>query len=175
MSEIREFDGVSIELRLMTESDADAMLAFARSLAEEDLLFLPTDITQPEHLASWLEGIERRATTTTLAIHEGLIGGFSSVERNLTGWARHVAELRVIVAEHLRGKGLGRALADEALSIATDAGIEKVVAHMTLEQLAAIRTFRRLGFENEAVLTDRVKDREGRLHDLLVLRYDISP
>ena len=40
-------DGKLIELRLMTEADADEMVTFARSLPEEDLQFLRIDITDP--------------------------------------------------------------------------------------------------------------------------------
>jgi L-amino acid N-acyltransferase YncA len=113
-------------------------------------------------------------TTTVLASNDDGIVGFSAVERNLVGWARHVAEVRVITGEKARGIGLGRLLAQEAFNIAEALGVTKLVAHMTLNHEAAIRTFRRFGFESEAVLSRQVMDRSGEAHDILVMRRPLT-
>jgi L-amino acid N-acyltransferase YncA len=168
-------DGTRVDLRLMSAGDGGPVLEFARSLPDVDLLFLAVDITQPEHVAAWLEGIQRRASTTVLATHDGRVAGFASVERNLVGWTRHVGEVRVIVGEQFRGIGLGQALVREAFHVAVALGVTKMVAHMTLDHQAAIRTFRRFGFETEAVLSGQVVDRGGEAHDLLVMRRATPP
>ncbi len=162
------------ELRQMNDADGDAVLTFARGLPESDMLFLPRDITQPEHVALWLEDIQRRANVTVLALQHSVVAGYSSVDRNLVGWKRHVGELRVIVGEEFRGRGLGRLLVREAFLLAAMLGVEKMVAHMTPEQEAASRTFARFGFTEEAVLRGEVKDREGRRHDLVVMGHEVA-
>ena len=45
---------------------------------------------------------------------------------------------------------------------------------MTVEQLSARAGFKQIGFVAEAVLTDHVEDRNGELHDLLIMSYDVD-
>jgi hypothetical protein len=52
-------DGSKIEFHLMTAADKDAMLAFARKLPEEDMLFLRIDIAKEEGVDSWLANMAR--------------------------------------------------------------------------------------------------------------------
>ena len=51
-------DGTQVKLRLMTADDKDAVLAFACSLPEDDLLFLSFDITQESFVKNWIRRIE---------------------------------------------------------------------------------------------------------------------
>lgn len=167
-------EGEDIVLRLMTAEDRDGILAFARSLPEHDLLFLRRDITDPRAVDRWLHDIADGAIKTVLAEHDGQIAGYATVHREPLRWSSHVAELRVMVGESLRGKGLGRILTQEAFAIALGMGIEKMIAQMTLDQKGAIATFETLGFRPEALLRDQVRDREGVKHDLLVLSHDVA-
>jgi len=163
-----------VTLRFMVASDAGGLLAFSRELPEHDLLFLRRDITSPEGIAEWVRELQAGIITTVLAEAEGQILGYATIHRSNLDWSKHVAELRVMVAPSLRGKGLGRRLTEEAFSIALSEGIEKMVARMTLDQKGAVATFEGLGFSPEALLRDHVKDRSGRKHDLLVLTLDVA-
>jgi hypothetical protein len=53
-----KIDGTQVKLRLMTAEDKDAVLAFARSLPEDDLLFLSFDITRATFIDYWIRRIE---------------------------------------------------------------------------------------------------------------------
>ncbi len=163
-----------ITLRYMTASDADAILAFARALPEHDLLFLRRDITDPEGVAAWVRDVESGDTISVLAVRGSEVVGYGTIHRNKVGWSQHVGELRVLVAESMRGKGLGRVLTQEAFAIALGQGIEKMMAQMTLDQKGAIATFEGIGFRPEALLRDHVKDRAGKKHDLLVLSHEVA-
>ena len=50
-------DGAQVTLRLMTPADAASIASFARSLPEDDLLFLRMDITDPEAVAHWMRNL----------------------------------------------------------------------------------------------------------------------
>ena len=167
-------EGHAVQIRPMVPSDRDAMLAFARSLPDHDLLFLRRDITRSEEVGAWLAEIAAGRTTTLIAIDDDGVGGYASVSRSDPRWRRHVAELRVLTAPRLRGQGLGRELTNQAFRVAVELGVEKMVAHMTPDQEVAIGVFFRLGFEHEARLLGEVLDRQGRKHDLLVLSRDVS-
>jgi L-amino acid N-acyltransferase YncA len=163
--------GRPIALRFMGPGDEEAMLTLARSLPEHDLLFLARDITQREAVEEW---IALPTAKTILAIENEAIAGYAAVHRSAMRWSDHVAELRVMVAERWRGKGLGRLLTQEAFAYALSQGIEKITAQMTLDQKGAIAVFEGLGFRPEALLRDHVKDRTGQKHDILVLSHEVA-
>lgn len=164
----------TVLLRPPTPEDRDTILAFAQSLPSHDLLFLRRDITRPDEVDTWIAAVQSGQLATVLAMRDGDIVGYSVVDRSPLVWMRHVAELRVMVGPSMRGRGLGRLLTTEAFRIASGMGVEKMVAQMTTDQRTAITVFQNLGFENEAVLHDHVKDRDGKTYDLLILRRAVS-
>ena len=167
-------NGLEVTLRPMDAGDADAMLTFARSLSADDVLFLRSDITEPDGVAYWVANIENGTTSTLIAEADGAIEGYASVHRSPARWTRRVGEVRVNVGPRFRRSGLGRVLVDEIFDLARSLGLRKLSAQMTMEQQAAQAVFRRLGFQVEAVLADWVEDREGRPRDLLVMAYDLD-
>jgi L-amino acid N-acyltransferase YncA len=166
--------GANVTLRTMTGADRDRILTFARSLPAHDLLFLPRDITEKSAVDEWLDEASAGRTVTIVAEAQDRIAGYATIERSRLPWSSHVAELQVLIAPAMRGKGLGRVLTQEAFAMALAMGIEKMVAQMTLDQKAAVATFEGLGFRPEALLRDHVRDRQGRKHDLLVLSHDVA-
>lgn len=170
----RQIGGREVTLRHMSSSDKAGVLAFARALPEHDLLFLRRDITEESTVDDWIADIASGEVTTVLALSGPEVVGYGTINRSRLRWSAHVAELRVLVAESMRGKGLGRVLTQEAFAIALESGIEKMVAQMTLDQKGAISTFEGIGFRPEALLRDQVKDRQGNKHDLLVLTHEVA-
>lgn len=166
-------DGSEITLRLLGRLDRDAFLAFTTSLPDHDLLFLRTDITNPDIIDNWLDNIDLERIITIIAEHDGEVLGYGSLHMSNAPWSKHVGELRVLIDGSMRGKGLGRALTESVFAQALDRGIEKMVAQMTVDQKGAIATFEELGFKPEALLLDHVRDRQGHKHDLLVYSHDV--
>jgi L-amino acid N-acyltransferase YncA len=171
---VKTSDGADATLRLMDRGDRDAFRAFTGTLTEHDLLFLRRDITDPTVLDDWLDEIDRGRTITVIAEAAGKILGYGSLSMAIANWSQHVGEIRVLVSQAARGKGLGRVLTEAIFAQALDKGIEKMVAQMTIDQKGAIATFEELGFRAEALLRDHVKDRAGQKHDLLVYSHDVQ-
>jgi RimJ/RimL family protein N-acetyltransferase len=167
-------DGVKLTFRLMEPSDRDALLTFARSLPNDDLIFLRTDITEPKTVDAWMNYIKAGRTISVIAEAEGKIAGYASIHLNEALWTRHVGELRVLVGRDQRGIGLGKRLTNEAFAIAKDLGLKKITAQMPTEQRGARQVFERLGFRPEALLADHVMSRDGHTHDLLLMSYDVA-
>ncbi|HEY7037869.1 MAG TPA: GNAT family N-acetyltransferase [Methylomirabilota bacterium] len=167
-------DGSSVSLRLMTHADAAAIAGFARSLPEDDLLFLRMDITDPEAVAHWMKNLETGLATTVIAEAGGAIAGYATLVQNRVGWQRHLGEIRTQVGLAFRSRGLGRVLAGEIFALARARGLRKIVAQMTPDQKGAVATFERLGFRPEALLQDFVVDHAGRTRDLVVMAYDVT-
>jgi RimJ/RimL family protein N-acetyltransferase len=166
--------GRELTLRLMTPDDKQALLAFARSLPEDDLLFLSIDMTRPEAAEQWARNIETGRLKTVLVEQNGRLLGHGSLGHNDLMWTRHMGEIQLLISPDLRGLGVGALLAGEVFALARDQGLQKIVARMASEQQGALRVFERLGFRPEALLADYVIDRQGRTHDLIVMSYDVT-
>lgn len=169
-----DVDGGVLTLRYMGATDRLRILAFARSLPPHDLLFLRRDITDPAEVDAWMRDIGTGEVSTIVAVRDDEIVGYGSVARSPLSWMRHIAELRVLVGESMRGKGLGRVLTREAFRVAVDMGVEKMIAQMTIDQQGAMSVFRRLGFQSEALLPGHVKDRDGKTYDLVVMSQSVT-
>ncbi len=169
-----ETEGRTISLQYMTPADATAFMAFARSVPSHDLLFLRTDITTVEGVNEWVDAVLQGQMGVILAYDGTRIVGFSSVTRNPTSWARHIAELSVIVGPEARHHGFGLRLTEEAFRAAEDLAVMRMIARMTLEQARAIELFRSLGFVPMAILADQVIDQDGKRYDLLMMHQDIE-
>jgi L-amino acid N-acyltransferase YncA len=167
-------DGFSVEISQASAADGPGLLAFYRSLSEEDRLVLQDDVTTPGWLARFLAKLESGAATSLVARADGQICGEATLNRNLHGWSRHVGEIRLNVAPSQRGKGVGYALAAGVVKLAIDLGLEKMVAYFVESQVAARKTFERLGFRKEAELARQVADIRGAKRNLLVYASDVS-
>jgi L-amino acid N-acyltransferase YncA len=166
--------GTALTLRKFGSADLAAMTEFALALPRHDLLFLARDIRHPKVLSAWLASIAEGEIDSLVALEGDRIVGSTAVVRDELGWSPHVAELRILIAEDMRGKGLGRMLVQHCFADAIDAGAEKLIARMTPDQRGAISLFEELGFRGEALLRDHVRDLDGQVHDLAILSLDVA-
>lgn len=167
-------DGGQVEIRLMSRMDRDAVLAFARNLPEQDLLFLRVDLTEPAVIDEWVKNLESGDSVSLVAYDENGVVGYATVHRNRARWTRRVGEIRVNVSPAYRARGLGRRLTAQIFDLARALGLKKLMANMTTDQPGAQAAFRRLGFVPEALLADYVEDRDGVARDLVIMSYDID-
>ena len=172
--EIKLPNGSAITLRLMEHGDKDKILAFARSLPQDDLLFLRTDITEASSVDEWVRNVDSGDTATVIAEADGHLVGYASVHSDQARWTRRVGEIRVQVGAKFRGVGLGRHLASEIFRLGQMRGLKKMAAMMTPDQAGARAAFEKLGFQVEALLQDWVVDRDGRPRDLLIMSHDLE-
>ena len=163
-----------ITLRLMTPKDKKAMLEFARSLPEDDLLFLALDITKERAVDDWIRRLKDDNLHTILVEKDGKLLGHGSLLHEEQVWTRHLGGMILLLSREARGKGLGHILAGELFAHAYALGLKKVMARMAASQKGAIQVFEKLGFKMEALLADCVIDRNDRTHDLIIMSHDVS-
>src|SRR5271170_1250670 len=118
-------DGRLVALRPMGLADREKIIAFARSLPQDDQLFLRTDITQPANVDDWIRNIEEGATVTMLAEIGDRLAGYASVHTDQARWTRTIGEIRMQVGRQFRGLGLGRVLAAEIFRAGQERGLRK--------------------------------------------------
>ena len=169
---------MSHHIRRFEAKDQAAMLAFAESLPEHDLLFLGRDLKHPRVIAAWVEAIGEGWIDSLIAEEDGPDGksfvGTAALVRDPLGWSAHVGEVRLLVSPDKRGAGLGRDLLEGIYSIAMERGIAKLTAQMTPDQIGSVMLFESLGFRAEALLQDQVRDRAGNAFDLAILSHDVA-
>jgi RimJ/RimL family protein N-acetyltransferase len=144
---------------------SEAMMRFATSLSREERNFLKEDASDPTVLERWSQANDVERFVATLGAD---IVGYLGIHP-LGGWSSHVSEIRVLVAPKARGQGLGQRLVQRALAVAVAAGTEKLIVDVVADQEKTIGMLQANGFVPEALLTDHVRDRQGQLHDLMVL------
>jgi RimJ/RimL family protein N-acetyltransferase len=132
-------------------------------------MYLEDDFTHPEIIArlanaSYAENWRQIVAATD----SGEIVGYTAALR-MPGWSNHVANIRLIVQPSYRRSGLGMQLAQAIVDAARDLGATKVTVDMLAALTAGQAIFSRLGFAVEGQLARHAIDRDGNLHDIVIM------
>jgi ribosomal protein S18 acetylase RimI-like enzyme len=158
-----------MEIRSLETRDEAAVERFLDRIPEGDRTFFKEDVSDPAVRTAWF----RPGTARLLACDGDAVVGYVAVVP-LTGWSRHVGELRVIVDPDHRGRGIGQELTRRAMLEALELGLTKMVIEVRADHTSRIEMFRALGFVPEALLADHVLDHSGQLRDLMVLAHSVE-
>ena len=167
-------DGSKVTIRNLTVEDLDRLMNFYRSLPEDDKKYLRIDVTNRNIVKQRIEAAESANTFRIIALKGDTIIADGALELTTEEWRRHQGELRVIVAEEFRRKGVGMIIMREVYFLAIEKKVEKVVAKMMKPQVAARTICKTLGFHEELVIPDYVKDQTGKSQDLVIMTCDIQ-
>jgi len=148
-------------LRRSKVSDAESFLHLTNEVARETWGADSSDRFNLEETCKFLQRIVDEALPQIFAFRDGsLIGCCDIVSREARG-SSHVGYLGLAVRKEYRRQGLGRRLLMECLSLARDAGIEKVELEVVSDNVPAVQLYTSVGFVNEGlkVRTRKVGDR----------------
>jgi ribosomal protein S18 acetylase RimI-like enzyme len=163
---------MTAELRELRPEDADALRGFFADVPSDDRTFFKEDISDAARAAErWIA--EQRSVRRLAFEDDGAVVAFAALSPGVERTS-HVADLRLVVAPQARGRSLGRTLARRMLLEAVEHGFRKVTVDIASENAGAIRMFRELGFQPEALLRDQLCDPNGRLHDVVVLAHAVD-
>jgi ribosomal protein S18 acetylase RimI-like enzyme len=160
-----------IRIRPIRPEDAQLFGDFVERIPEGDRTFFKEDLLDEGVMAFLLAG--QRGIRLGAVTADGRIAGYGAVLPGM-GWSSHVGDVRLVVVPEMRRQGVGRRLAQRLVVEALRHGIGKLVVEVVADQQAAVLMFQDLGFEAEALLRDHVRDRDGRLHDLLLLAHPVT-
>lgn len=97
-----------------------------------------------------------------------------SLARDTHPASRHVADLGLMVAASHRRRGIGRALLEQAVVWAHEAGVRKIELHVFPWNEPAIALYERFGFEREGYRRGHY-ERDGEEVDAILMAYRIAP
>jgi GNAT superfamily N-acetyltransferase len=120
------------------------------------------------------EAVVRGRAQRIVAVAEGAIVAEGALELEPDSWKRHVGELRLVVARPFQRQGLGMFMARELYHLAAAVKLEELIVRMMRPQIAARKIFRKLGFHDEVLLPDYVRDLDGTKQDLILMRCDLG-
>jgi L-amino acid N-acyltransferase YncA len=175
MEKIAELkDGSEVVIRDMAENDLERSLAFFQALPEEDRTYLRRDVTSRDNVARRILDMKAgRVLRLVAAVNDEFVAD-GGLELEPEGWKEHVAELRLIVARPYQGKGLGLVMARELYHLAAARRVEEILVRFMAPQVGARNIFTSLGFHEDAVIPDYVKDMGGHKQDLVVMRCNLE-
>jgi ribosomal protein S18 acetylase RimI-like enzyme len=147
-----------MEIRDATPADWPAIWPFLHAIvAAGDTFSYATDMTEAEARAMWL--LDPPGRTAVAVDGDGLVVGSANMYPNHDGPGSHVASANFMVDPDHRGKGIGRALCEDALEWARGQGFRAMQFNAVAEtNRPAIALYRSLGFEVLATIP------EGFLH-----------
>jgi L-amino acid N-acyltransferase YncA len=167
-------DGTKVTIKNLTIDDLDRLMSFYRTLPEEDLKYLRVDVTNRNIVKQRIEFADAGDIFRIIALKGDSIIADGALELTTEERSRHQGELRVIVAEEFRRKGVGMIIMRELYFLAIEKKVEKVVAKMMKPQVAARNICKTLGFHEELVIPDDVKDQTGKSQDLVIMTCNIQ-
>jgi L-amino acid N-acyltransferase YncA len=167
-------DRSEVLIREMRKDDIDQSLAFFQALPPEDRAYLRRDVTNREIVERTIQAIDSRGITRLVAVVDDQIVADGSLELEAQGWKEHIAEIRLIVARPFQRKGLGTLMARELYLLAASKKVEDIIVKIMGPQAGVQSILKGLGFHQEAVLRDYVKDISGTKQDLIVMRCDLE-
>ena len=156
----------------MQAEDSELFRTFIRSLPRKDEYYLLVDVDNDHAIDLWIEKIRSGKIIGAVATCGGDMIGYSNLKTNDLPWTSHIAEIRISVSAAYRGRGVGKALADQIFSIARAQGLQKLWVQMAITQEAAQHMFMKLGFRTEALLSDFVRNENGLSEALVIMTHD---
>jgi RimJ/RimL family protein N-acetyltransferase len=167
-------DGTEIVLREMHEVDAEQLLAFFKSIPENEREYLRMDVTVLDNIKRRMNPGPFKNIWRLVAEKDGKILADATLCGPITGWMRHVGEIRCIVHPEFQRKGMGAVMLGELFQNALIEKYHTVFCEVVPEQVVASQVLANLGFEKVMIRRNHVKDMHGKKHDLHIFAIDIK-
>jgi RimJ/RimL family protein N-acetyltransferase len=156
-------------------SDARALVDLARAVGTEPGEWLLTHDVWREvgEERRYLKAVRRHPDAAVFVVDEaGAVVGRLSLARDEHPASRHVADIGLMVARGHRGRGIGRALLDQAVTWGRASAVRKLQLHVFPWNEPAIRLYERFGFVQEGVRVAHYV-RDGSDVDAVLMAYRI--
>ena len=167
-------DGRAVTIRSMRPDDVQRSFEFFCGLPEEDRKYLRVDVTRRDLVERRTLEAGERGIRRLVAVHDDEIAADGALELEGHGWGDNVAEVRLIVGRAWQRLGLGLLVARELFHLAASHRVDRIVARLMRPQVGAHRIFRRLGFNEEFLIPEHVRDQSGVWQDLIIMRCPLE-
>ena len=167
-------DGRAVTIRTMRPDDVQRSFEFFCGLPEDDRKYLRVDVTRRDLVERRTLEAGERGIRRLVAGHDDGIVADGALELEGHGWGDNVAEVRLIVGRAWQRLGLGMLVARELFHLAASHRVDRIVARLMRPQAGAHRIFKRLGFNEEFLIPEHVRDQSGVWQDLIIMRCPLE-
>lgn len=167
-------DGRLVTVRSMHPTDVERSYEFFCALPEEDRKYLRVDVTSRRMVERRTTELDRSRIERLVVVHDDEIVADGALHLEGHGWGDNTAEIRLIVAHDWQRTGLGTLLARELFHLASQNRVDRVMARLMRPQVGAHRIMRRLGFSEEFLIPEHVRDQDGTWQDLFIMRCPLE-
>jgi RimJ/RimL family protein N-acetyltransferase len=161
-------------IRDMRPEDVQASFDFFQKLPPEDRKYLRVDVTNWEFVERRIRRLAEGGVERLVVIDGEEIIGDGALELAGHGWGENIAEIRLIIARGYQRTGLGTVLARELHLLAAEHKVDRIVARLMRPQIGAHRILHSLGFHEEFLIPEMVKDRSGEWQDMIIMRCNLD-
>ena len=167
-------DGRLVTVRSMHPTDVESSYEFFCGLAEEDRKYLRVDVTRRRMVERRTTELDRSRIERLVVVHDDEIVADGALHLEGHGWGDNVAEIRLIVARDWQRYGLGTLLTRELFHLASQYRVDRIIARLMRPQTGAHRIMKRLGFSEEFLIPEHVRDQDGAWQDLIIMRCPLE-
>ncbi len=167
-------DDTEVTIRNMRPNDVDRSFDFFCGLPEEDRRYLRVDVTRRDLVERRTTEVDSGRACRLVAVADGEIVADGSLELQGHGWGDCIGEIRLMVARPYQHLGLGTLLARELYYLAMQHKLDRIVVRVMRPQSRAHRIMKRLGFKEEFLIPEHVRDQDGTWQDLIIMRCNLD-
>ena len=163
---------MTLQVRDATPGDWPAIWPIVREVVvAADTFAYDPELTEEQGRALWMVAAPGR---TTVAVDGAAVWGTANMYANRAGPGAHVASASFMVAAAARGRGVGRALVNDALSWARAQGFRAMQFNAVTEtNAAAVALYRSLGFSIVGTVPEAFDHPEHGLVGLHVMHFKL--
>lgn len=167
-------DGNEVTIRNMRPQDVDPSFDFFCALPEEDRRYLRVDVTRRDVVEWRTTEVDSGRVDRLVALANSEIIADGSLELQGHGWGDCIGEIRLMVARPYQHLGLGTLLARELYYLGMQHKLDRIVVRVMRPQSRAHRIMKRLGFREEFLIPEHVRDQDGAWQDLIIMRCNLD-
>jgi RimJ/RimL family protein N-acetyltransferase len=167
-------DGRPVTVRRLRPFDVERSYEFFCALPEEDRRYLRVDVIRRRMVERRTTELDRDRIERLVVVHDDEIVADGALEIDGHGWGVNVAEIRLIVARDWQRYGLGTLLARELFHLASKHRVDRIIARLMRPQVGAHRIMKRLGFSEEFLIPEHIRDQDGTWQDLIIMRCPLE-
>ncbi len=166
-------DGTELTIRDLARQDLEALMEFFGSLSPEDRRYLRNDVTNRKTMEQRLNLMDFGYHFRIGAFQGDKLVAEAALELPFEEWRRNQGEVRVLIGGPFQRRGLGMLLLRELYCLALRQKVDTVVIWMMKPQVGAQNLARKMGFHDVSILPDYVRDQDGQMQDLVIMKSGV--
>lgn len=151
--------------------DKEQLLSMVTSLSTDALLWSNPPYDEAK-IDRWMSGT--KSGLSIVAIFENKIVGIAAIHQFTRPRERGIGDMMLYIHQDFHGVGLGTVMTENLLVLAKRKGLHRMGLEVVEDNDAAVRLYKKLGFEIEGTKRDAYYGADGKYHNMLVMGILLS-